>query len=135
MRAVVRGGSRGAARTRPGGGGYTTGMSSPYLSGPAYSPAPPEVRTEPRAVIALVLALAAWTPVVPFVGAVAALVLAGSARRRILGSSGGLTGLGLVTAARALSWLHLVFVLLLFLLFLATLLGLFTFSLFGVAVG
>lgn len=113
-------------------------MSSPYASpsGPAAPyPPPTPVQTEPRAVVALVLAVAAWTPTVPFIGAIAALVLASGAQRRILASGGALTGLGLVRAARVLSWLHLVVVVLLFVLFLAPLLGLFSLSLFGLRVG
>lgn len=108
------------------------------MAWPSSQPAdvrPADVRTEPRAVVAVVLALAAWTPVVPFLGAVVALFLAGGAERRIRSSRGALTGLGLVTAARVLSWLHLVVVLALFLLLALALLGLFTVSVFGVRVG
>jgi G:T/U-mismatch repair DNA glycosylase len=62
------------------------------------------------AVVALILAIAAYTPVVPFVGAVVALFLAGSARRDILASGGRQTGLGLCTAATVLSIVHLVLI-------------------------
>jgi len=65
------------------------------------------VRSEPLAVVALVLAVLTWTPVVPFVGAVAALVLCRSARRNIETSDGRRTGLGLLRAARILSVVHL----------------------------
>ena len=114
-------------------------MSSPYapLPGQPYPAGVPgqEPRTAPKAVVGLVLAIAAYLPVVPFVGAIAALVLAGIARREILASGGALTGLGLVTVTRVLAWLHLVFVALLVLLLIAAFVGLFTFSLFGVRVG
>jgi hypothetical protein len=61
-------------------------------------------------VIALILAIAAYTPIVPFVGAVIALVLSRSARADIAASGGGQTGLGLCTAATVLSVVHLVFI-------------------------
>jgi NADH:ubiquinone oxidoreductase subunit 6 (subunit J) len=61
-------------------------------------------------VIALILALAAYTPVVPFVGAVVALFLAASARRDIQASGGRQSGLGLCTAATVLSIVHLVLI-------------------------
>jgi hypothetical protein len=47
---------------------------------------------------------------VPFIGAIAALFLARSARRDILASGGRLTGLSLCTWATVLSWVHLAFV-------------------------
>jgi ADP-ribose pyrophosphatase YjhB (NUDIX family) len=62
-------------------------------------------------------------PTIPFLGAIAALLLARSARRDILASGGRLTGLSLCTWAVVLSWVHLVFVVLLALLFLAIALG------------
>ena len=68
---------------------------------------PQETRTEPKAVVAIVLAVLAWTPTVPFVGAIAALVLARMARRDILAGGGRLTGLSLCTWAAVLSWVHL----------------------------
>jgi hypothetical protein len=61
-------------------------------------------------VIALILAIAAYTPIVPFFGAIIALVLAGSARRDIQASGGRQTGLGLCTAATVLSIVHLVLI-------------------------
>lgn len=129
----------GSAVTRGRGQGYNEGMSSPYQP-PSYGPGPPDPyaappRTEPKAVIALVLAVAAWLPIVPFVGAIAALVLCGMARRDIVASRGALVGLGMVSAARVIAWVHLIVVALLFALFLAAVFGLFAFSLFGVHVG
>lgn len=113
-------------------------MSSPYQPphlppGPSGPLTPP--RTEPKAVVALVLAVAAYTPTVPFLGAIAALVLARMARRDIDASGGALTGSGMVTAARVLAWVHLLFVALLVVLVVLAFAGLFTFSLFGATVG
>jgi hypothetical protein len=65
--------------------------------------------TSTKALVALVLAVIAWTPVVPFIGAVAALFLAPSARREIQASGGRLTGLGLCRAAEVIAWVHLAF--------------------------
>jgi hypothetical protein len=69
--------------------------------------------------VALGLAIAAYTPTIPFVGAVAAIVVARMARRDILASGGALTGLSLCTWATVLSVVHLVLVFLLFLLIVA----------------
>ena len=66
--------------------------------------------TETKAVVALVLAVLAYTPAVPFIGAIAALVVARMARRDIEASGGRLVGLGLCTWAVVLSWVHLVLV-------------------------
>ena len=73
-------------------------------------------QTETKAWIALGLAIAAWTPTIPFVGALAAIVLARMARRDILASGGALTGLSLCTWATVLSVVHLVAITLLFVL-------------------
>lgn len=80
---------------------------APQGYGPGWSPVP---RTEPKAMIALGLAIAAYTPTIPFVGAIAAIVLAHLARRDILASGGRLTGLSLCTWALVLSWVHLVLI-------------------------
>ena len=72
-------------------------------------------KTEVKAMIALGLAIAAYTPTIPFIGAIAALVLAHLARKDIEASGGRLTGLSLCTWAVVLSWIHLVLVGLLFL--------------------
>ena len=68
----------------------------------------PAERASPKAVVALVLAVAAWTPTVPFLGAVAALVLVRLARRDIVASGGRLSGLGLCRAAVVIAVVHLV---------------------------
>jgi hypothetical protein len=67
--------------------------------------------TSQHAVIALVLAVLAWL-VCPVVLAVVALVLAGAARREIIGSGGRIGGEGIVTAARVLAWLNIAVVVL-----------------------
>lgn len=98
-------------------------MTEPYQppagygsSGPGYGlpPLPPGQpvtgpETEAKAIVALVLAITAY-PLVPFLGAIAALVLVHYARRDILRSGGAKTGLGLCRAASILAILHLVFV-------------------------
>ena len=67
-----------------------------------YAPA----QTETKSIIALVLAIGSFV-VCPFVPAVIALVLASGARRDIEASGGRLTGLGLVKAARIVSWINI----------------------------
>jgi hypothetical protein len=76
---------------------------TPPPPGYGYPPAP---ETETEAVVALVLSVVAWTfcPVVP---AVVALVLAGRAETVIRLAGGRKDGLGLVKAARIISWVHL----------------------------
>ena len=71
---------------------------------PGYAPP----RTSTKAIVALALAIGAYTPIVPFIGAIIALFVASSARRDIRASGGAETGLGLCTAATVLSWLHLI---------------------------
>lgn len=74
-----------------------------------YGPAPGLVpRNDTKAVLAVICAVADYTPTIPFVGAIAALVLARMARRDIEASGGQLTGLGMCTLASVLSWVHLV---------------------------
>jgi uncharacterized membrane protein len=63
-------------------------------------------RTSNDAVIALVAAIASWV-ICPVVPTIVALVYAGRAQRAITASGGALTGSGMVTAARVLSWVHL----------------------------
>jgi Domain of unknown function (DUF4190) len=63
-------------------------------------------QTESSAVVALVLAIAAWV-VCPVVPAVVALFVANSAEQSIRASGGTKTGDGLAKAARIISWVHL----------------------------
>jgi len=66
---------------------------------------PPQ--TEGSAVAALVCSIVSFVlcPVIP---AIAALVIAPGARRKIDASNGRLTGLGLLTAAKWVSWINIV---------------------------
>jgi hypothetical protein len=63
-------------------------------------------QVESSAILALVVAIAAWV-VCPVLAAIAALMIAGGAKAKIDASGGALTGLGMVTAARWIAWLHL----------------------------
>ena len=73
----------------------------------------PAPKTDPKAIVALVLAVLAYTPTVPFLGAIGALFVARASRRDIQASGGALTGLSLCTWAVVLSWVHLAFLALL----------------------
>ena len=109
-------------------GGY---HQAGQLWGPGQPPGPygAPAQTSTKAVVALALAIGAYTPVIPFIGAIIALVVAASAKRDILASGGTQTGLDLCTWAKVLSIVHLVFVgLLLLLVFPVVLLLPFSFS-------
>jgi hypothetical protein len=80
---------------------------------PAYGYGSPAPRTDTKAIVALVLAVLAYTPTVPFLGAIGALFVARASRRDIQASGGALTGLSLCTWAVVLSWVHLAFLALL----------------------
>lgn len=86
------------------------GPPAPTGYGPPTWQGPQQTEAEAKAVVALILAIAAWTPVVPFLGAIAALVLARMAKRDILRSGGAKTGLGMCRWATGLAVAHLVFV-------------------------
>jgi hypothetical protein len=93
---------------------------------PAYDAhGPGQTRTEPKAWIALGLAIIAYTGV-PFLAAVVALFVAHAARRDIRASGGRLTGLEITTWAVVIAWVHLVLVALLFLFVVAAILLPFT---------
>jgi len=64
-------------------------------------------KTETKAIIALVCAIASWV-VLPLLPAIAALMIGSSARREIRASGGWLTGDGLVTAAKVIAWANIV---------------------------
>lgn len=70
-----------------------------------YSPYTPP-QTEGTAVVALVAAIASFM-FCPFIPAVAALIIAPGAKRKIAESNGRLTGDGLVTAARWVAWINI----------------------------
>ena len=106
--------------------GYGSPYSQPYGPPQGYGAPPPDPggwqgqpQTETKAMVALGLAIAAYTPAMPFIGAIVAIVLARMARRDILASGGAKTGLNLCTWATVLSWFHLVAITLLVLLFFA----------------
>ncbi|HKE98876.1 MAG TPA: hypothetical protein VKG45_08100 [Actinomycetes bacterium] len=77
---------------------------------PYGQPVPPGFGFRPQlessAVVALVVAISAWL-VCPVLAAIAALAIAGGAKAKIDAAGGALTGLGLVTAARWVAWVHL----------------------------
>lgn len=79
------------------------GPPSPHGAPTSYGP-PEEVNS--KAVVALVLAGASFL-VVPFVGAIVALVLGTQASGEIARSGGRQTGTGLVTAARIAAWTNI----------------------------
>ncbi len=102
--------SAGAGQSPPPPSSGPTGYAGqPWGPGPASGHYAPPTQTNTKAIVALCLAIAAYTPV-PFIGAVIALVLASSAKREILASGGRQTGLDLCTWATVLSIIHLVFV-------------------------
>lgn len=76
-------------------------VPTPYGPGSGY-----QQETSSKAIVALVLAIGSFV-VLPFVTAIAGLVLASSARREIDESGGRLTGEGLATAAKVLSWINI----------------------------
>ena len=79
-----------------------------YTPPPYYGYAPPQPQTEGMAIVVLVLAVASFFMLgLGVVMAIVALCLCPSARRKIEGSNGALTGEGLVTAARIISWVNI----------------------------
>ena len=85
------------------------GQYPPQYAGgyPGYGYAAP-TQTSQNATIALVLAIVSWLlcPVIP---AVVALFLCRSAKQEIAASGGRITGEGLVTASKVVSWLNIAF--------------------------
>lgn len=88
------------------------GQAPPYgTPSPAYGApygyagyAPPQ--TEGTAIGALIAAIGSWVICFPVI-AIVALVLASSAKKKIAGSGGRLTGEGLVTASKWIAWINL----------------------------
>lgn len=76
-----------------------------YPPGYAY---PAATQTSQNAVVALVLAILSWV-ICPLIPAIVALFLAASAKREIAASGGRVSGEGLVTAAKVISWLNVGF--------------------------
>ena len=75
---------------------------------PSYPPPYPQQQpqTSSKAIVALVLAILAWTTC-PVVLAIPALIFAGQAKREIAASNGWVTGDGFVTASRVMGWLNI----------------------------
>jgi len=78
------------------------------MSEQAPPPPAPLPTTSNNAVIALVLSIASWI-LCPIILAIVALVLARSSDKEIAASEGRLTGTGLNTASRIISWLNIGF--------------------------
>ena len=72
------------------------------------SPYPPAPKTSSNAIVALVLAVAAWV-VCPIVPAIVSLVFASMASKEITASGDQLQGRGMVTAAKIVSWINIGF--------------------------
>jgi len=98
-------------------GGWQQGPPPPPPPPPSqgYTPPPPgyggysqrpPAQTEGTAITALVLAIVSFV-VCPIIPAVVALFMCPGARRKIEGSGGSLTGEGLVTAAKIISWVNI----------------------------
>lgn len=86
------------------------GQPPPPAYGYGYQPPQynyaPQPRTDGTAIAALVLSIASFV-VCPFIPAVVALALCPSSRRKIAESRGVLTGEGMLTAAKVVSWVNI----------------------------
>lgn len=92
-------------------GQYGGQYAPPGYYGGGYAPP----RTDSKAIVALVLAIASFV-VCPVVPAIVAIVLANQSLNEIRMSGGAVGGEGMANAARVISWLHLGLVLLAFVL-------------------
>jgi hypothetical protein len=86
--------------------GYGYGSPTYGYAVPPYGYAPPAPRTDGTAIAALVCAIASFI-VCPVIPAIVALALIPSSRRKVLASGGTVQGLGLLTAAKIIAWIHL----------------------------
>jgi len=88
--------------------GYAPGGYAPTAGYPGYPgyPAPVRPQESSNAVVALVLSITAWV-VCPVIPAIVALVFAARADREIRSSAGAITGAGLSTAAKVVSWINI----------------------------
>jgi hypothetical protein len=91
------------ANVLPEGGSQSPAGPQAPLPPPAYTPVP---QTSNSAIIALVLSIVAWV-VCPIIPAIIALVFANKADKEIAVSNGWVTGGGLVTAAKIVSWINI----------------------------
>ena len=92
-------------------GAWQPGQQQPQRYGSGGSSWQGPTATGSQAIVALVCAIASWV-VLPVLPAIAALMIARTAREQIARSGGRLTGDGLVTAAKVIAWANLVLVLL-----------------------
>jgi Domain of unknown function (DUF4190) len=86
--------------------GYGPPPQQGYGQPPPYGQGQRPPQTEGTAITALVLSIASFV-ICPVIPAIVALFLVGSAKRKIETSGGALTGEGLVTAAKIVSWVNL----------------------------
>jgi hypothetical protein len=94
---------QGYAPPPPGGYGPPPGGYGTY---PSYGYGAPPRRTDGTAITALILAIVSFV-VCPVIPAIIALAMIPSSRRTILASGGTVEGLGLLTAAKIIAWIHL----------------------------
>ena len=95
-------------------GGWQQGGPPPPPPSQGYAPPPPSyggygqrpAQMESSAIVVLVLAIASFV-ICPIIPAVVALFMCPGVRRKIQSSGGALTGEGLVTAAKIISWVNL----------------------------
>lgn len=79
------------------------GTEPGYAPPPAFGPTP---QTSNSAVAALVLSIVSWV-ICPIIPAIIALVFANKADKEIAASNGWVTGGGLVTASKIVSWINI----------------------------
>lgn len=93
-----------AGPSQPGGSlpGSEPGYTPPPAA-PAYGPTP---QTSNSAIAALVLSIVSWV-ICPIIPAIIALVFANKAEKEIAVSNGWVTGGGLVTASKIVSWINI----------------------------
>jgi len=83
--------------------GFAMPTAAPVPPAPAYGPFP---KTSNNAIAALILSIVAWV-VCPIIPAIIALVFANKAEKEIAVSNGWVTGGGLVTASKIVSWINI----------------------------
>jgi hypothetical protein len=77
-----------------------------YGTYPSYGYGAPPRRTDGTAITALILAIVSFV-VCPVIPAIIALAMIPGSRRTIVASGGTVEGLGLLTAAKIIAWIHL----------------------------
>lgn len=81
-------------------------VDGPYVTHEYSAPQPTVTFAEPTAFVALVLAVLSWI-ILPVVGAIAALLIAPGAKRKIRASNGQLAGYKLAQAAQVIAVLNI----------------------------